>query len=115
MKKKSQRTVKVPDSDVVPISLGARKTPKFPNSVLVRNVTACETARKLGLAYVMIKSLSSDERVIPGWTGFNTIMCEDVIPSVSRIGYLPVINASPTEFATIHTILKRCTVLQSYK
>ena len=74
--KKSQRTVKVPDSDVVPISLGARKTPKFPNSVLVRNVTACGTAQKLGLAYVMIKSLSSDERVIPGWTGFNTTMCE---------------------------------------
>lgn len=36
-------------------------------------------------------------------------MCKDVIPSVSRIGYLPVIDASPTEFATIHTILKRYT------
>ena len=53
--------------------------------------------------------MPSDEHVIPGWTGFNAIMCEDVIPPVSRIGYLPVIDASPTEFATIHTILKRCT------
>ena len=107
--KKSQRTVKVPDSDVVPFSLGAKKMPKFPNSVLVGNTTACETAQRLDLAYVLIKSLPSDERIIPGWTGFSTIICEDVIPPVSRIGYLPVIDASPTEFATIHAISKRCT------
>ena len=62
---------------------------------------------------MLIKSLPSDEHVIPGWTGFNTIMCEDVIPPVSRIGYLPVIDASPTEFATIHTILKRCTEISN--
>ena len=43
--------------------------------------------------------MPSDEQVIPGWTGFNINMCEDVIPPVSRIGYHPVID----------TILKRCT------
>ncbi len=61
------------------------------------------------MAYVLIKSLSSDDHIVPGWTGFNTILCEDVIPPVSRIGYLPVIDTSPTEFSTIHAILKRCT------
>ena len=99
--------MKVPDSDVFPFSLGARKTPKFINSLLLRNITACKTAQKLDLVYVMIKPLRSDERVIPGWTGFNTTI-RDVIPFF-RIGYLPVFDASPTEFAAIHTILKRWT------
>ena len=29
--------------------------------------------------------MPSDEHVIPGWTGFNAIMCEDVIPWVLGI------------------------------
>ena len=67
--------MKVPDSDVVP-----------PNSVLVRNITACETAQKLDLAFVMIKRLPSDERVIPGWTGFNTTMCKRLSPPFPGLG-----------------------------
>ncbi len=106
---KCQRTVKEPDSDVVPFNLGVKKTPKFLNAELVTDASACETAQKLDLTYVLIKSLSSDDHIVPGWTGFNTILCEDVIPPVSRIGYLPIIDASPTEFSTIHVILKRCT------
>jgi hypothetical protein len=105
--KKCQRTVKVPSSDVVPFSLGVKKTPKFHNSELITNTTACKTAQQLDLAYVLIKSVPSDDYIVPGWTGFNTILCEDIIQPVSRIGYLPVIDASPTEFSTIHAILKR--------
>ena len=52
-----------------------------------------------------------NEHIIPGWSGFNTIIFQDVTPPplVSRILYLPVIDVLPTEFATIHTNLKRCT------
>jgi hypothetical protein len=45
--------------------------------------------------------------ILPGWTGFNTILCKDDIPDVSRFGYIPVIDASTTEYSTINTILKR--------
>ncbi|XP_046842015.1 uncharacterized protein LOC124436135 [Xenia sp. Carnegie-2017] len=48
----------------------------------------------------------TDETALPGWTGFNTMLIEE-IPEVSRVGYLPVINAPPTEYSTINEILKR--------
>ena len=106
--KKSQRTVKVPASDVVPFSLGVKKTPKFHHLGQISSATVCDTAQKLDLAYVLIKSSPPNNCLLPGWTGFNTMLCEDVIPPISRIGYLPVIDASPTEFSTIDAILKRC-------
>ena len=33
-------------------------------------------------------------------------LCKDDIPNVSRVGYLPVIDVSPTEYSTINAILK---------
>jgi hypothetical protein len=42
--------------------------------------------------------------------GFNT-MLHDKIPDVQSVGYLPVINASPTEYSTINEILKRSKII----
>lgn len=39
--------------------------------------------------------------------GFNTILQKDSTFNVSRVGYLPVIDASPTEYSTINEILTR--------
>ena len=44
---------------------------------------------------------------LPNWTGFNTNLEENVLPTQSKIGYLPVIDASPTEISTVKEILKR--------
>ena len=55
----------------------------------------------------MAKLLPLDNDILPGWTGFNTKLCENSILVVSRIGYLPVVDASPTEYSTIKTILER--------
>ena len=49
---------------------------------------------------------TNDEIPLLGWTGFNTMLHEE-IPDVQRVGYLPIINASPTEYSTIMEILKR--------
>ena len=40
------------------------------------------------------------------WTGFNSQL-STCIPQMSVIGYLPVIDASPTEMSTVLTILQR--------
>ena len=50
-----------------------------------------------------------DLAVLPGWTGFNTLLHKESIPDTSRVGYLPVVDASPVEYSTINTILKRST------
>lgn len=112
--KKTQRTVAMPSTDIAPYSIGVKKTPKFqcdeldPESLQLKvNSDSLETAYKLDLAYVLIKHIcAATEEVLPGWTGFNTLLCKD-IPDVSRVGYLPVIDASPTEYATINAILQR--------
>jgi hypothetical protein len=112
--KKTQRTVAMPTTDIAPYSIGIKKTPKFqsveldPESLKL-NVSSdsAERAYKLDLAYVLIKHIcAATDEVLPGWTGFNTLLCKE-IPDVSRVGYLPVIDASPTEYSTINAILER--------
>ena len=43
---------------------------------------------------------------MPTWTGFNTKLVQNV-PLLSAVGYLPVIDASPTEMDTVLTVLQR--------
>ena len=113
--KKKQRTVEMPASDIVPYSIGVKMTPAFhivqldPQCLeLIFNEDPTSTACKLDLAYIFLKYICAvNEEVIPGWTGFNTMLYNHEIPSVSRIGYLPVIDASLTEYSTINTILIR--------
>jgi hypothetical protein len=106
--KKKQRSIEVPQSDVKPFSIGIRKTPTFisEEGIAITTTASSEMAQKLDFAYVLVKMVPNDNSILPGWTGFNTILCNDDIP-VSRVGYLPVIDASPTEYSTINTILKR--------
>ncbi|CAB4001806.1 Hypothetical predicted protein, partial [Paramuricea clavata] len=113
---KSQRTVQVPEQNIIPFSIGNKKTPRF--NIEIEQVTgnvmvqtaASEAAQLLDLTYVLLKMVPSDDLpVLPRWTGFNTLLRKDNIPSISRVGYLPVIDASPTEYSTINTILKRST------
>ncbi|XP_071817001.1 uncharacterized protein [Apostichopus japonicus] len=44
------------------------------------------------------------QQTVPGWSAFNSMQTEDV-PKISRIGYLPVIPASPTEMSTVYSLL----------
>ena len=111
--KKKQRTVEMPTSDIVPYSIGVKMTPTFhivqldPQCLkLVLNEDPTPTAYKLDLAYILMKYICAvNEEVIPVLTGFNTMLYNHEIPNVFRVGYLPVIDATPTEYSTINTIL----------
>ena len=104
---KSQRSVNMPNTDVTPYAIGARKTPKFHEVALNEKFnTSRENAEKIDFAYVIIKYVAKDEILLPGWSGFNTMLYHNNIPKESRVGYLPIIDASPTEYATINAILK---------
>lgn len=55
------------------------------------------------------------EPTLPGWTGCNQLLSKDSHP-LSNIGYLPVVDASPTDKATVHAILlKSLHIAQSLK
>ena len=43
--------------------------------------------------------------LLPSWTGFNQNLASGRIPSATKIGYLPVVDANPTDKSTINTIL----------
>ncbi|XP_067300890.1 uncharacterized protein [Pseudorasbora parva] len=66
-----------------------------------------DSARRLDSAYFFMKTQEVHGSVLPGWTGHNTLLQRGTIPQQSNIGYLPVIDASPTDLDTVHTILTR--------
>ena len=44
-----------------------------------------------------------EQQRIPGWTGFNGIVCKQDIPRKSVVGYCQVIDTSPAELSTVYT------------
>ena len=44
------------------------------------------------------------------WTGFNTTLC--ISQKKSEITYLPIIDASPTEYSTIYAMIQRSLEIQ---
>lgn len=105
MIKKKQRTVNVPTNDILPYSIGFKKTRRFWTRQLDEHSLQVESndkierkAYKTDLAYILTKiTCSMEESILPGWTGFNTMLNRNEIPDVSRVAYLPVISASPTQ------------------
>ncbi len=62
---------------------------------------------KLDMGFFLTRQAVDDNQVpIPSWTGFNTQLT-DHIPPLSKVGYLAVIDASPTKMDTVKTILHR--------
>ena len=46
-----------------------------------------------------------DKQVIPSWAGFNAILYPEM-PTVSNIGYCPMVDGSSNDYSTIYTLLK---------
>ena len=107
--KKKQRTVPLPTSTIMPYAIGAKKTPTFNTTTLGSMAESNEVvkAHQLDLLYCMVKYFGAgDEEAWPGWTGFNTLLRNNHIPPVSRVGYLPLVDASPTEYSTLREVLE---------
>ena len=111
--KKNQHSVVAPTVAIPPYGIGVKQTPSFDGSALDKSVikhlvhnNSSANARKMDLAYCMIKHVTAEEEDHwPGWTGFNTLLQKDNIPDVSRVGYLPIVDASPTEYSTLNEVL----------
>lgn len=107
--KKKQRLVVPPDNAITPYAIGTKKTPEFDGSSLDLSTMkptlencAIATARKLDLVYSLIKVHAAiAEDTWPGWSGYNTLLSAMCIPPLSRVGYLPLVDASPTEYSTL--------------
>ena len=112
--KKKQRSVQAPSTRLEPF-YGTSRTKDGPEcigkDIDIESDPHCASRvnpKTLDQAYIMtrIKAADEEKTTIPSWTGFNTLLSTN-IPRQSIIGYLPVIDASPTELETVKTILVR--------
>ena len=61
------------------------------------------------LAWLLSWTFSGDNT--PNWTNFQKAFqpsASDTTQKVTRIGYMPILNATASDFSTIHTTIKRC-------
>ena len=119
---KKNRTVKAPETNIIPytsrekgtISLRSHSSDISLEEQSYRHEQ--DVPRNSYFVHTLARKYASDQGGnLPGWTGFNTQVYKDV-PKVSKIGYLPVIDAPVTDIATVNTILRHsvsiCTRLQ---
>jgi hypothetical protein len=62
--------------------------------------------KKLDFSFIVSRMMQTDTH-LPNWTGYNTLLSNENIPQLSKVVYLPIIDAAATEFSTINTILQR--------
>lgn len=108
-----KRSVAAPLQNIQPYFIGKRKTVVLEEAMHgmeigeSHHIEAQIEAKEKDLAFCLCRYLGKGE-FLPNWTGYNTkLVSKQNIPVQSKIGYLPIIDASPTEFSTVNEILRR--------
>lgn len=112
LQKTRKRPLDRPPTNLETYITGKRTGPKpFGKEVeldLENHILTRKAAQTLDSTYFLMRT-AVHGKVLHRWTGFNTLIHGGPIPPPTNIGYLPVIDASPTELGTVQTILKRST------
>ena len=110
VKRTRERSVLPPPVDIAKYYGGKKEGPKaFGTAIPLQASTNAPLLKRplmLDLAYNITKFNITDCQ-LPAWTGFNQLLSTVDVPAKSVIGYLPIIDASPTEMDTVLTILQR--------
>ena len=109
VKRSRKRSMQPPAANLATYYGGKKEGPTpFGSGIAVEQSTympLLKYPKKLDQAYHVTKF--NLEGTLPSWTGFNHLLSEVEVPPQSVIGYLPVIDGSPTEMNTVLTILQR--------
>ncbi|KAL2102045.1 hypothetical protein ACEWY4_003806 [Coilia grayii] len=104
-----ERSVNPPPLNLVTYRRGKRSGPQSPviriDLQQDQNICAQTIGRRTDAAYFLMKVPEAQGKVLPGWTGFNIMLKNDTVLPSTNVKYLPVIDASPTDLNTVHTIL----------
>ena len=113
--KKSLRSLKAPEKQLHTYILGNKESPKLHSATinseletsLVTQKNSLDRSLMLDFIYTICKYYCDElSTILPGWTGFNTLISEKP-DGISKVGYLPVVDAPVTDISTIYTILRR--------
>ena len=55
----------------------------------------------------------SEKQTVPGWSDFNAVVHSCVLVQIN-IGYCHMIDGSPTEFSTVHTVMKNVQSMMAF-
>ncbi|KAG8187105.1 hypothetical protein JTE90_004851 [Oedothorax gibbosus] len=109
-KKSRKRTIEPPMTLVSNYTIGQR----FANPEIPSVVTTCteyaehlQASKLSDSVYTFLKYSKNSDEPLPAWTAFNCLVEKDNALPTSNIGYLPVLEANPTEFSTVNAILKK--------
>ncbi|XP_070566914.1 uncharacterized protein [Ptychodera flava] len=112
--KSKQRTLQVPPTNIIEYHGRPRHGPALSgfnvDEIFQNQGREQKIPLKKDLAFWLCKTVQVEGEecnLLPSWTGFNQKLSGSVTPPVSKIGYLPVIDASPTDKSTVNTILSR--------
>ena len=107
-KKTKQRSLLAPDKDIVPFRGDNKSSPELFATIvdleLGHHLVSLQHHKDKNTAYYLTEHAT--EHFMHSWTGFNQPLTTK-IPPRATIGYLPVLDASPTELNTVNTILHR--------
>ena len=88
-----------------------RKNTEGPTSVeLSMHQDEIRRSRMVDTLWIIARSQANKlnpEQQIPGWTGFNYLMCDSDSDDYHKIEYLPSINKSPTSHDTVLEVLSQ--------
>ena len=108
-----KKSVVAPSQDIRPYFIGKRKTIKLKEATHGNDLDESHytefqiDVKKKDLAFCLCRYLSN-RNTLPNWTGYNTkVLDKQDIPVQSKIGYLPIIDGSPTEFLTVNEIFRK--------
>jgi predicted DNA-binding ribbon-helix-helix protein len=107
---RSQRTLQVEPVHIDHYRLTSREGPQDLSPEISIGTSTIKTNRivadqRKDFGFIMIKYLNQTTHLLPGWTGYNQLLQHHSILQKSAIHYLPVIEASPTEYSTVNMIL----------
>jgi len=75
---------------------------------------ASTSAHQRNYIWLLVRMHDIHNQIIPSWTGFNIQTRDNVSVSKDTVGYLPTINAPPSDLSTVQEILcKSVSICQS--
>lgn len=109
IKRTGRKSMDAPLVEIAEYSLTKKQSPSFTSNQSSLPQNSIIRSHRLDLLYTMLKSFS-EGALLPDWTGFNTTLCTS--QKKSEITYLPIIDASPTEYSTIYAMIQRSLEIQ---
>lgn len=104
-RQKSLDTVKYNEQPIHPYRKPAKK-PEPPVKYQPEKKVESTEVQKKDLVWELARVSGDDDSSIPAWSGFNALVSTRRVP-MTKIRYLPFINALPSDLSTIFTTLLR--------